>query len=171
MVSRAEKTLDYSLVSDPFIATLKPGECAPDATVNPPASCRSLHHEGLTPPNGVRQMVLGQRDVLAEILQIGCTHVIQRTTQWRSVANGRSRYLPPRRVPCPESSAVKLASMRTCFIELGRRSAAKEPGWYRFDEFRADTFPSGHASRTWGNLIRHANGPVDSGPNPWPPGE
>ncbi len=43
----------------------------------------------------------------------------------------------------------------------------EEPGPYRVDEIRADPFPSGHASRAWGGLIRHADGRVEEQPYPW----
>lgn len=43
----------------------------------------------------------------------------------------------------------------------------EEPGLYRVDEVRADPFPSGHTSRAWGSLIRHADGRVDDEPWPW----
>jgi hypothetical protein len=43
----------------------------------------------------------------------------------------------------------------------------EEPGLYRVDEIRADPFPSGHTSRAWGNLIRHADGRVEDEAAPW----
>ena len=43
----------------------------------------------------------------------------------------------------------------------------EEPGLYRVDEIRAEPFPSGHTSRAWGSLIRHADGRVEDEPYPW----
>jgi len=43
----------------------------------------------------------------------------------------------------------------------------EEPGDYRVDEIRADPFPSGHPSRAWGGLLRHADGRVEDKPYPW----
>ena len=43
----------------------------------------------------------------------------------------------------------------------------EEPGLYRVDEIRADPFPSGHTSKAWGGLIRHAGGRVEDEPHPW----
>ena len=48
------------------------------------------------------------------------------------------------------------------------RLQREEPGFYRVDEIRADPFPSGHTSRAWGGLIRHADGLVQVEPHPWP---
>ncbi len=42
-----------------------------------------------------------------------------------------------------------------------------KPGLYRVDEIRADPFPSGHTSRAWRGLIRHADGRVEDEPHPW----
>ena len=42
------------------------------------------------------------------------------------------------------------------------------PGRYDVDEIRADPFPSGHTSRQWGRMIRHADGRVEEEPWPWP---
>jgi hypothetical protein len=43
-----------------------------------------------------------------------------------------------------------------------------KPGRYHVDEIRPDRFPSGHISRAWGGLIRHASGRVEAEPHPWP---
>ena len=40
------------------------------------------------------------------------------------------------------------------------------PGRYDVDEIRAEPFPSGHTSRQWGRLIRHADGWVEE--EEWP---
>jgi hypothetical protein len=42
-----------------------------------------------------------------------------------------------------------------------------EPGKCHVDEIRADPLPSGHTSRAWGSLIRHADGRVEDEPWPW----
>jgi hypothetical protein len=44
----------------------------------------------------------------------------------------------------------------------------EQPGRNHVDEIRADPFPSGHTSRAWGGLIRHADGTVVDEPHPWP---
>jgi hypothetical protein len=36
------------------------------------------------------------------------------------------------------------------------------------DAIRADPFPSGHTSRAWVGLIRHADARVEADPRPWP---
>ena len=36
------------------------------------------------------------------------------------------------------------------------------PGRYAVDEIRAEPFPSGHTSRTWGRVIRHTDGRVET---------
>jgi hypothetical protein len=41
------------------------------------------------------------------------------------------------------------------------------PGRYDVDEIRADPFPSGHTSRSWGRMIRHPDGRVEDEPWPW----
>lgn len=41
-----------------------------------------------------------------------------------------------------------------------------KPGRYHVAEIRADPFPSGHTSRAWGSLIRHADGRVEN--ERWP---
>jgi len=46
------------------------------------------------------------------------------------------------------------------------RLGREEPGQYRVDEMRADPFPSGHTSRGWGGMIRHADEWVEDEPNP-----
>jgi hypothetical protein len=43
----------------------------------------------------------------------------------------------------------------------------QRPGTYGVDETRADPFPSGHTSRSWGRMIRHPHGRVDDEPWPW----
>ena len=42
----------------------------------------------------------------------------------------------------------------------GAREVVREQpsGRYDVDESRADPFPSGHFSRSWGRIIRHPNG-------------
>jgi hypothetical protein len=47
------------------------------------------------------------------------------------------------------------------------RLRRKKPGRYRVDEIRAEPFPSGHTSRAWGSLTRHADGRVEDEPWPW----
>ena len=42
----------------------------------------------------------------------------------------------------------------------------QSPGRYGVDEIRAQPFPSGHTSRSWGRMIRHPDGRVDE--EPWP---
>jgi hypothetical protein len=42
-----------------------------------------------------------------------------------------------------------------------------KPGKSHVDEIRAAPFRSGHTSRAWGNLIRHADGRVEDEPHPW----
>lgn len=42
-----------------------------------------------------------------------------------------------------------------------------KPGKYHVDQLRADPFPSGHTSRAWGSLIRHADGRVEDERRPW----
>jgi hypothetical protein len=39
--------------------------------------------------------------------------------------------------------------------------SGQPPGRYDVDEIRADPFPSGHTSRQWGRMIRHADGRVE----------
>ena len=41
------------------------------------------------------------------------------------------------------------------------------PGRFDVDEIRADPFPSGHAGRSWGRMIRHPDGRVEDEPWPW----
>jgi hypothetical protein len=41
------------------------------------------------------------------------------------------------------------------------------PGRYDVDEIPADPFPSGHTSRQWGRMIRHAHGRVEDEAHPW----
>jgi hypothetical protein len=43
-----------------------------------------------------------------------------------------------------------------------------KPGRFHDDEIRAEPFASGHTSRAWGSLIRHADGRVEDEPHPWP---
>ena len=40
------------------------------------------------------------------------------------------------------------------------------PGRYDVDEIRAESFPSGHTSRSWGRLIRRTDGRVEYEPLP-----
>jgi hypothetical protein len=40
------------------------------------------------------------------------------------------------------------------------------PGRSDVDEIRADPFPSGHTSQSWGRIIRHPGGWVED--EPWP---
>jgi hypothetical protein len=40
-------------------------------------------------------------------------------------------------------------------------------GRYDVDESRAEPFPSGHTSRSWGRMIRHPDGRVEDEPWPW----
>lgn len=55
-----------------------------------------------------------------------------------------------------------------CRPARGRETPrGEEPGLYRVDEIRADSFLSGHTSRAWGRLIRHADGRVEDEPNLW----
>jgi hypothetical protein len=41
------------------------------------------------------------------------------------------------------------------------------PGRYDVDEIRAQPFPLGHTSRSWGRMIRHLDGQVEDEPWPW----
>ncbi len=41
------------------------------------------------------------------------------------------------------------------------RLRREEPGLHRADEIHADPFASGHTSRAWGGLTRHADGRVE----------
>jgi hypothetical protein len=43
----------------------------------------------------------------------------------------------------------------------------QSPGRYDVDEIRAEPFPSGHTSRSWGRMIRHPNRRVEDEPWPW----
>jgi hypothetical protein len=43
----------------------------------------------------------------------------------------------------------------------------RPPGRYEVDEIRAEPFPSGHTSRSWGRMIRHPDGRVVDEPWPW----
>ena len=43
----------------------------------------------------------------------------------------------------------------------------RPPGRYDVDEIRAEPFPSGHTSRSWGRMIRHPDGRVEGEPWPW----
>jgi hypothetical protein len=43
----------------------------------------------------------------------------------------------------------------------------EKPGRFHVDEIRAEPFASGHTSRAWGSLIRHAGGRVQDEPYPW----
>jgi hypothetical protein len=43
-----------------------------------------------------------------------------------------------------------------------------QPGRFDVDEIRDEPFGSGHTSRPWGRMIRHADGPVED--EPWPEG-
>jgi hypothetical protein len=53
-------------------------------------------------------------------------------------------------------------------IEGARRVVrGQPPGRYDVDEIRADPFPSGHTSRSWGRMVRHAGGRVEDEPWPW----
>ncbi len=47
------------------------------------------------------------------------------------------------------------------------RPLQEEPGAYHVDAIRDDPSRSGHMSRAWGCLIRHADGTVQDEPNPW----
>jgi hypothetical protein len=40
-------------------------------------------------------------------------------------------------------------------------------GRFHVDEIRAEPFASGHTSRSWGSLIRHADGGVEVEAWPW----
>ena len=53
----------------------------------------------------------------------------------------------------------------------GARTIARgrPPGRYDVDEIRAEPFPSGHASRSWGRMIRHPDERVEDEPWPWYP--
>jgi hypothetical protein len=42
-------------------------------------------------------------------------------------------------------------------------------GRYDLVEIRADPFPLGHISRSWGRMIRHQDGRVEDEPWPWEP--
>jgi hypothetical protein len=42
------------------------------------------------------------------------------------------------------------------------------PGRYHVDETSADPLPGGHTSRRWGVAIKHPDGIVTLGPDPWP---
>ena len=42
-------------------------------------------------------------------------------------------------------------------------------GRYDVEEIRAEPFPSGHTSRSWGRMIRHQDGRVEDEPWPWEP--
>ncbi len=44
----------------------------------------------------------------------------------------------------------------------------QHPGRYDVDEIRAEPFPSGHPSRSWGQLVRQPDGRVEDEPWPWP---
>jgi hypothetical protein len=53
-------------------------------------------------------------------------------------------------------------------IQGGREIVRSEPsGRYDVDETRAEAFPSGHISRSWGRMIRHPDGRVEDEPWPW----
>jgi hypothetical protein len=43
----------------------------------------------------------------------------------------------------------------------------QEPGRYDVAEIRAEPFPSGHTSRSWGRIIRHTDGRVEDEAGPW----
>jgi hypothetical protein len=43
----------------------------------------------------------------------------------------------------------------------------QQPGRRDVDEIRSGPFPSGHTSRSWGRLIRHADGRVEEEACPW----
>jgi hypothetical protein len=43
----------------------------------------------------------------------------------------------------------------------------QEPGRYDVDEIRAEPFPSGYTSRSWGRMIRHSDGRVEDEAWPW----
>jgi hypothetical protein len=44
----------------------------------------------------------------------------------------------------------------------------QSPGRYDVVEIRAEPFPFGHTSRSWGRIIRHPDGWVEDGTWPWP---
>jgi hypothetical protein len=44
---------------------------------------------------------------------------------------------------------------------------AEKPGRFHVDEIRAEPFASGHTSRAWGSLIRHADGRVEGKSRRW----
>ena len=53
-------------------------------------------------------------------------------------------------------------------IEGAREIVRRQPpGRYDVDEITAEPFPSGHASRAWGHLIRQPDGQVEDEPWPW----
>jgi hypothetical protein len=53
-------------------------------------------------------------------------------------------------------------------IEGALESArGQPPGRSDVDEIRAEPFPSGHASRSWGRMIRHPDGWVEEEPWTW----
>jgi hypothetical protein len=43
----------------------------------------------------------------------------------------------------------------------------RKPGCYDVDKIRAEPFPSGQTSRSWGRIIRHPDGRVEHEPWPW----
>jgi hypothetical protein len=43
----------------------------------------------------------------------------------------------------------------------------RPPGRYEVDEIRAEPFPTGHTSRSWGRMLRHPDGRVEEEPSPW----
>ncbi len=54
-------------------------------------------------------------------------------------------------------------------IEGAREIVQSQPsdGRHDVDEIRAEPFPSGHTSQSWGRLIRRPDGRVKDGPWPW----
>jgi hypothetical protein len=56
-------------------------------------------------------------------------------------------------------------------IESAREIVRGQPtGQFDVDEIRAEPFPSGHTSRSWGRMIRHPDGRVGDEPWPWAQG-
>ena len=43
----------------------------------------------------------------------------------------------------------------------------RPPGRYDVVEIRAEPFPSGHTSRSWGRMIRNPDGRLQDEPWPW----
>ena len=54
-------------------------------------------------------------------------------------------------------------------IDGAREIVRGQPsGRYDVDEIRAEPFPSGYTSRSWGRLVRRPDGRVNDEPWPWP---